>query len=78
MIGQHGIRRQNGTPPVRYEAIEQGLKRVADQAHARGATVHMPRIACGLAGGTWDRIEPLIQAELVAKGIPVVVYDFPA
>jgi O-acetyl-ADP-ribose deacetylase (regulator of RNase III) len=77
LIGQHGIRRVNGIPPVRYEAIERGLKRVAEQAHAEGAIVHMPRIACGLAGGTWDKIEPLIEAELVAKGIPVFVYDFP-
>ena len=35
-------------------------------------------VACGLAGGTWDRIDPLIQEELAAKGIPVVVYDFAA
>ena len=77
LIGQHGIRRQGGLPPVRYEAIEQGLRRVAEQAQASGATVHMPRIACGLAGGTWDKIEPLIQVELVAKGISVMVYDFP-
>ena len=78
LIGQHGIRRVNGTPPVRYEAIERGLRRVAEKAHSEGATVHMPRIACGLAGGTWDKIEPLIEAELLAKGIPVVVYDVPA
>jgi O-acetyl-ADP-ribose deacetylase (regulator of RNase III) len=77
LIGQHGIRRQNGLPPVRYEAIQQGLKRIAEEAKARNAIVHMPRIACGLAGGTWDKIEPLIQAELIAKSIPVVVYDVP-
>lgn len=35
----------------------------------------MPRIGCGLAGGTWDRIEPLIAHRLVEQGIPVTVYD---
>ncbi len=77
LIGQHGIRTQHGKPPVRYEALQEGLRRVAEQAHASGAAVHMPRIACGLAGGTWDKVEPIIEAELVARGIPVVVYDLP-
>jgi hypothetical protein len=35
----------------------------------------MPRIGCGLAGGTWDKIEPIIERTLLAKGIEVVVYD---
>ncbi|WP_285749234.1 hypothetical protein [Lentzea sp. NBRC 105346] len=35
----------------------------------------MPRIGCGLAGGEWDRIEPLITSELVDHDIPVTVYD---
>lgn len=37
----------------------------------------MPRIGCGLAGGRWDRIEPLIVATLSAAGIEVTVYDLP-
>jgi hypothetical protein len=36
----------------------------------------MPRIGCGLAGGTWDKIEPLIQSALIKKNIDVTVYDF--
>jgi hypothetical protein len=36
----------------------------------------MPRIGCGLAGGTWDKIEPLIRETLCAAGVPVTVYDF--
>jgi hypothetical protein len=35
----------------------------------------MPRIGCGLAGGRWERIEPLIQHNLAERGIPVTVYD---
>ncbi|GAA4206372.1 hypothetical protein GCM10022220_20020 [Actinocatenispora rupis] len=37
--------------------------------------MHLPRIGCGLAGGRWDRIEPLVAAELTDRGIPVTVYD---
>jgi hypothetical protein len=30
----------------------------------RNATVHMLRIGCGLAGGRWDAIEPIIERTL--------------
>lgn len=51
LIGQDGIRPdRNGRPPVRYEAIRLGLKRVATHASEIEASVHMPRIGAGLAG----------------------------
>ncbi|WP_394825894.1 macro domain-containing protein [Pendulispora albinea] len=76
MIGQHGLRHDRSGPPIRYEAIETALEKVADRAKALGASVHMPRIGCGLAGGTWDRIEPILVRTLCAKDVPVTVYDF--
>lgn len=39
------------------------------------ASVHMPRIGCGLAGGRWEKIEPIISDELTSHGIEVTVYD---
>jgi len=39
------------------------------------ASVHMPRIGCGLAGGTWDQFQPLIEETLLAANIPVFIYD---
>ena len=33
----------------------------------------MPRIGCGLAGGKWAVVEPIIQRAL--EDIPVFVYD---
>ncbi|MGW2706456.1 macro domain-containing protein [Streptomyces sp. NPDC001340] len=76
MIGQRGIRtgRSSGVP-VRYEAIDTALGRLADEVIELGASVHMPRIGCGLAGGKWSRIEPLITERLVSRGIAVTVYD---
>jgi hypothetical protein len=41
-----------------------------------GASVHMPRIGCGLAGSKWTRIEPLIEQYLCGRGVTVTVYDF--
>jgi hypothetical protein len=48
---------------------------VALKAAELGAFVHMPRIGCGLAGGEWRRVEPLIERRLVRRGIPVTVDD---
>lgn len=75
MIGQRGIRPSAGNPPIRYDAVDQNLSKLADFASLSNASVHMPRIGCGLAGGTWDRIEPLITDHLSSRGITVVVYD---
>ncbi|MEV5936019.1 macro domain-containing protein [Streptomyces sp. NPDC052079] len=75
MIGQRGIRTGSKGVPVRYEAIDTALARLADHAIALGASVHMPRIGCGLAGGRWSRVEPLIDERLARRGIPVTVYE---
>lgn len=76
MIGQQGIYKDSkGLPPIRYEAVRQCLKEVALFATKHEASVHMPRIGCGLAGGKWELIEEIIKEELIAKGIAVTVYD---
>lgn len=76
MIGQHGLKTSRSSgPPIRYEAVRECLRRLAAEAAGLGASVHMPRIGCGLAGGRWDRVEPLIAAELAGHGVPVTVYD---
>lgn len=77
IIGQHKIKPTDGVPPIRYEAVRAGLLHVVKFFKDQGATVHMPRIGCGLAGGTWDQIEPIIQEILVANGLEVFVYDLP-
>ena len=46
------------------------------KAHELGASVHMPRIGCGLADGEWSKVEPLIEEHLCEAGIAVTVYDF--
>ncbi|MER5922939.1 macro domain-containing protein [Streptomyces mirabilis] len=75
LIGQRGIRTGSKGVPVRYEAIGTGLAHVAIKAAELDASVHMPRIGCGLAGGDWSRVEPLILRRLVERGVAVTVYD---
>lgn len=76
LIGQHKIRKdENGRPPIRYAAVKKGMVEIHKLAKELKASVHMPRIGCGLAGGKWEQIEPIISHELVTFGIDTVVYD---
>ncbi|MFD8218921.1 macro domain-containing protein [Streptomyces sp. NPDC059697] len=75
LIGQRGIRTGSKGVPVRYEAIDTALAHLATKAEELDASVHMPRIGCGLAGGNWSRVEPLIMRRLVERGVAVTVYD---
>jgi O-acetyl-ADP-ribose deacetylase (regulator of RNase III) len=78
MIAQRGVRHSVDAPrAVRYGALRSALIKLADYSHlGLGVpSVHMPRIGCGLGGGTWDEIEPIIQDTLVSRGIDVTVYD---
>jgi O-acetyl-ADP-ribose deacetylase (regulator of RNase III) len=75
MIARRGVRALAGTPPIRYIALRQCLGTVAIRAEELQASVHMPRIGCGLSGGRWELIEPLIHRELGQAN--VFVYNIP-
>ena len=73
MIAQRGTRPDaQGIPPVRYLALTDALSKVNKIAEDMGATLHMPRIGCGLAGGEWSAVEAIIN-EVVT--VDVTVYD---
>lgn len=74
MIAQHGYS-YAGNPAIQYPALHMCLSKVAKRARELGASIHMPRIGCGLAGGTWDKVEPIIMETLA--DLDVTVYDFP-
>jgi len=79
MIAQHGF--GDGGPPIRYDALGDCLHKVGQYCLTRDtdvpwASVHMPRIGCGLAGGRWEDVEPVIDRELCQRGIAVTVYDY--
>ena len=77
MIAQHKISTNSkGIPPIRYEAVEKCLEKLANEALKLKASIHMPRIGCGLAGGKWEEIEPIIEKMLLKNNIEVYVYDF--
>lgn len=78
IIGQHGIHTSSaGRTPIRYDAIQQGFKKLCRFALVEAASVHMPRMGAGLAGGTWTAMSQYVNAELVSHNISVTVYDLP-
>jgi O-acetyl-ADP-ribose deacetylase (regulator of RNase III) len=78
MIAQRGIRHDPSAPPaVDYEALGTCLDRLYEKAVQWGASVHMPRIGCGLGGGDWTAVETEIKATLLLHGVSVTVYDLP-
>lgn len=76
MIAQHGYG-PSMKPRIRYQSLRNCLEKLAEIAHARGASVHMPRIGTGQSGGSWGIIMELLDDSLVQHGIEVTVYDLP-
>lgn len=77
MIGQDGL----GPRSLRHNWLGAALHYLASEAIQNNASVHMPRIGCGLAGGKWEDVEPLILAAFntpLASFVPVTVYDLPS
>jgi len=79
MIAQDGVRSAARPSPINYEALGMCLASVRALAllTTPAASVHMPRIGCGLAGGKWGPVFRIIKGALVDPGIDVVVYDRP-
>jgi len=63
---------------VNYRAVGEVFYQVASMARMTGLPVVHPAIGCGLAGGSWQEIEPLITQAL--HGLPestLYVHDDP-
>jgi len=77
LVAQRGFG-PSDTPRLSYVALAESLLRLAEVAERTGATVHMPRIGAGQAGGRWDLVEATIDQVLLSRGVEVVVYTKPS
>lgn len=80
MVGQRNVYpmpnpRGGFIPPIRYNAIEKCLNKVAEYAKEKDCSVHFPKFGAGLAGGDWSKIEELINKTLIANGIDCYCYE---
>lgn len=76
MVAQRGYR-PSTRPRIRYQHLEECLTTLGQHAVGLNASVHMPRIGCGQAGGSWDVVGELIDDTLCRRCIDVTVYDLP-
>lgn len=76
MLAQRGYSTPS-RPAVDYVSLQMCLRAVRRAHEFLALPVHMPRIGCGLGGGSWDQVEPLLREQLVRHGVPVTVYDWP-
>lgn len=76
MVAQKGL----PDPPrrtVRYAHLAACLDELAGLSSRTGASVHMPLIGTGYAGGSWDVVRDLLNRHLVRRGVRVTVYSLP-
>jgi hypothetical protein len=76
MVCQRGYGKSDH-PRLRYAALRDCLTALRDKALSAKATIHMPRIGTGEAGGAWGLIGALIDEVLCAAGLSVTIYDLP-
>jgi|GEM_PF-612718 len=76
LIAQRGFG-PSKAPRIRYLALENCLAELARYAVRQQASIHMPRIGTGAAGGDWGTIEEMIDEFLVRQGLSVSIYDPP-
>jgi Zn-dependent peptidase ImmA (M78 family) len=76
VVAQHGYG-PSDHPRIRYSALSESLRTVSERAVAIGAAIQMPRIGTGLAGGSWEIVEEIIEDSLCRLGLSVTVCDLP-
>jgi Zn-dependent peptidase ImmA (M78 family)/O-acetyl-ADP-ribose deacetylase (regulator of RNase III) len=76
MVAQRGYG-ASPKPRLRYGALRDCLQQLREAAIQRNASVHMPKIGSGEAGGSWALVSNLIAEELCTKGVSVTVYELP-
>ena len=73
MIAQNGIGR--GKDRVDYVSLEKCLEELGSWAKYMNIPIVMPRIGCGLAGSSWDKIEPYVVKMVLEHNVDVYIYD---
>jgi O-acetyl-ADP-ribose deacetylase (regulator of RNase III) len=58
--------------PLDYEALTLCMRKINETF--KGKHIGLPKIGCGLAGGSWDMVKKIIQKELCDCDVTVVIY----
>ncbi|WP_129020678.1 ImmA/IrrE family metallo-endopeptidase [Edaphocola flava] len=77
MLAQKGLMAKNNEIPLKYDELRKCLIQLRIKALEIGASVHMPAIGAGQAGGDWNLIVGMIHDELSNYNIKVHIYLLP-
>lgn len=77
MCAQDGYQSKTVPVPLSYAALCICLVDVFIQASKLNASVHMPRIGCGLGGGNWVKVLECLDAANVSASVAVQQYNAP-
>ncbi len=78
MIAQKGLYATEKNPiPLRYRALRKCLIELAVLSKSLNASVHLPLIGAGQAGGSWEIIEGMMYNELILNNVPTTIYILP-
>lgn len=76
IVGQKGLGRNEYGPPVRYEALDEGMYWLAKSCKAlKINTVTTVPLGCGLAGGCIREVLPMLWKNFCKNNINVDLYD---
>ena len=62
MMAQESTISATNPHPLKYDALEHCLRKVADDSELKNTRIIAPKFGAGLAGGDWNKIESLINA----------------
>ncbi|TAI47630.1 ImmA/IrrE family metallo-endopeptidase [Flagellimonas allohymeniacidonis] len=77
MLAQKGLYPKNDVIPLKYDKLRDGLIALREFSKSINASIHMPAIGAGQAGGDWNIIKGMIYDELITHGIDVIIYLLP-
>jgi O-acetyl-ADP-ribose deacetylase (regulator of RNase III) len=58
---------------IRYDALRKCLKKI--KTDFSGLRFGLPKIGCGLAGGSWDIVSKIIEEELNLEDVTIVYFE---
>lgn len=76
MVAQRGVGKSS-SPRISLKALESTLAKTSAKALELDASIHMPKIGTGEAGGNWNQIEPVIR-DRITPCLNVFVYNYKA
>lgn len=62
-----------GSKPVDYEAITLCMRKMNHEF--KGKHIGLPKVGCGLAGGSWRKVKNIIKRELYNCDVTIVIYQ---